>query len=722
MISNVLKIKTKVFKQLKDYCFNNENPFADLEDTETNIGYAFQFEIWKKALDVRYQFELIVILINTFAMLWISNSLIDDGVNIQSLIVIIQDLESQPQTSDVVASLIQNYATIGTYNDTYMQDYNCLFYLSMLTLAFTIKDIQELIYTKLRGVFLQFFTIEIILDLFNALISLFWIYKHYSSLGVNLDSYRPELRAWELIYRMQIDNTFNINIVIATIMGIQLTRLVFSLQVTKTFGPMIKILGSMLVSVAIFMLLFTVLFLIFAVIGLQLFLDLDAFISIKMTWITLFSASLGNFDYTIFNSATIVPPFVGYIYLTTFLIFIAIMLLNFLVAILSNIYAQLNDVQIGLYLRKVIYLRQKYDYDEKFSWIISALPPLNILSFLLLPIIIFKRSIVLNHMILVIEYIPVIITAVVIFLISTLVTLPISYGLLIFYKFSNLLNKPIFGSKDLLLRVLDLLIFIFIGVFILLLWTCLDVVSFTLKLFDRKIIYINNLDQDYYEKINQKMDGIQKALINADPAKSMSHETNDLLNKVKNINKALSPIKEGLSDNTLRIFKACLKVVKDRHFKLLGKMDKDDFKYIPTICVLFEMKEMFMITEQINRVLFGVTYVKKEAFIESQKFQDIVDWILEFEKRELRIDAEDDDESSSEEDDDSQTQQINKGTLRRIEIEQETKLYLTRSNEKWILDQYNLCKKFLIQNSINGDYDEFYHPVYENFDHIKGLK
>ena len=164
-----------------------------------------------------------------------------------------------------------------------MQDYNCLFYLSMLTLAFTIKDIQELIYTKLRGVFLQFFTIEIILDLFNALISLFWIYKHYSSLGVNLDSYRPELRAWELIYRMQIDNTFNINIVIATIMGIQLTRLVFSLQVTKTFGPMIKILGSMLVSVAIFMLLFTVLFLIFAVIGLQLFLDLDAFISIKMT-------------------------------------------------------------------------------------------------------------------------------------------------------------------------------------------------------------------------------------------------------------------------------------------------------------------------------------------------------------------------------------------------------------------------------------------------------
>ena len=230
-------------------------------------------------------------------------------------------------------------------------------------------------------------------------------------------------------------------------------------------------------------------------------------------------------------------------------------------------------------------------------------------------------------MILVIEYLPVMMTAVMVFVGSTLMILPFSYGLLIFYKFSNLLNKPIFGSKDLLLRVLDLFTFIFLGVFLLLLWTILDVASFMLKLFDRRIIYINNLEQEYYENINQKMDGIEKekALANGNPAKSMFSENNDMLNKVKNINKALSPIKEGLSDNTLKIFKACLKVVKDHHFKLLGKMDKDEFKYIPTICVLFEMKEMFMITEQINRVLFGVTYIKKVAFIQSQKFQDIVD-------------------------------------------------------------------------------------------------
>ena len=650
MISNVLKIKTKVFKQLKEYLFKSDNPFAGMEDSEANVGYAFQFNVWKQALDVRYQFELVVILINTFVMLWISNSLIDDGVNIQTLILIIQDLENQPQTDETISALNYNYSQMSIYNDSYMFDYYWIFYLSMLTLAFTVKDIQELIYTKLRGMFLQFFTIETILDIFNAFITIFWIYKNYSSLDVNLNSVRPELRAWTLIYNMQIDNTFHINIIIATTMGIQLTRLVFSLQVTKTFGPMIKILGRMLVSVAIFMLLFTVLFLLFAVIGLQLFLDLDAFISITMTCITLFSACLGNFDYTIFNSATIVSPTVGYIYMTLFLIFVMILLLNLLIAILSNIYAQLNDIQIALYLRKVLYLRQKYDYDEKYSWMISAIPPLNLLAFILSPLIILNKSKTLNHIILLFEYIPVMLTAIIVFSIFSVFMIPISYGLLLFSKCSNLFNKPIIGLKDILLRITDLVIFTFLGSFIISLWVCLDILNFTLKLFDLKIIYINTSEQEYFEGINLLMDGIEqhKAMLNPD-IMNRKEDIDDSLSRVKNINKALNPIKEGLSDNTLKILKACLKVVKDRHFKTLGKMDKNEFKYIPTLWVLFELKEMFMITEQINTVLFGVTYTKKENFILSDKFQEIVDSILEFEKRELRIDAEDEESESEEE-------------------------------------------------------------------------
>ena len=48
--------------------------------------------------------------------------------------------------------------------------------------------------------------------------------------------------------------------------------------------------------------------------------------------------------------------------------------------------------------------------------------------------------------------------------------------------------------------------------------------------------------------------------------------------------------------------------------------------------------------------------------------------------------------------------------------------FLIKSNEKWILDQFNLCKKFLNQNSIQGHYDDFSHPAYDDFGHIRSMK
>ena len=53
-----------------------------------------------------------------------------------------------------------------------------------------------------------------------------------------------------------------------------------------------------------------------------------------------------------------------------------------------------------------------------------------------------------------------------------------------------------------------------------------------------------------------------------------------------------------------------------------------------------EMKELLMIPEQINTILFGMTYTKKAEFVKSPKFEEIVDCLFEFEKKELKIDAE----------------------------------------------------------------------------------
>ena len=119
-ITNVLRTKIKVFKEVKELWFKSDNPLGVMEDSEVNVGHAFQFQVWKKALDVKYQFDLAIILIASFVMLWYGNDLVDWENSIRSLYPIIQDLESQTQTDSVISSLNNYYSQMGDYSSQYI--------------------------------------------------------------------------------------------------------------------------------------------------------------------------------------------------------------------------------------------------------------------------------------------------------------------------------------------------------------------------------------------------------------------------------------------------------------------------------------------------------------------------------------------------------------------------------------------------------------------------
>ena len=203
----------------------------------------------------------------------------------------------------------------------------------------------------------------------------------------------------------------------------------------------------------------------------------------------------------------------------------------------------------------------------------------------------------------------------------------------------------------------------------------------------------------------------------------MQNKAEDQTVSFRSVNKVLNPIKEGLAENTLKIMKAWIKTTKDSHFAVVGKMDKDSFKYLPTSWIIIELKEVFMIQEQINVLLYGVSYNKNEEFLKSEKFDKIIESLLEFEKKAISIDAEDSegDSDDHEEIEDSSIKNKSGSQIssiqRRDEIALEIKLFLSKSNEKWILDQYNLWKRFLITNSIEGHYN-----ICNNYLKLKTLK
>ena len=105
----------------------------------------------------------------------------------------------------------------------------------------------------------------------------------------------------------------------------------------------------MLIDLAKFMILFTVSFFIFACAGNTMFQSLTDYERLDTTFLTLFNAALGNFDYTVFADLEIGLRIAGYTFMTLYLLFMLITLLNFVIAILSDTYAILTEKSSALY-------------------------------------------------------------------------------------------------------------------------------------------------------------------------------------------------------------------------------------------------------------------------------------------------------------------------------------------------------------------------------------
>ena len=84
----------------------------------------------------------------------------------------------------------------------------------------------------------------------------------------------------------------------------------------------------------------------------------------------------------------------------------------------------------------------------------------------------------------------------------------------------------------------------------------IDTVSFSIKLFSKRIMLIDKEQQEKQMMINEQMDGSLKKsaadLIGKDPISPIPQPTF----RAKGGNKGLNPLKEGLSDTTFKIVKA----------------------------------------------------------------------------------------------------------------------------------------------------------------------
>ena len=136
-------------------------------------------------------------------MLYNANTLINCMNNIQASNLIIVNFQSMDQTSDVVQQLSDQINIQMSNTDSFFQNINALLSLSILSLAYLVSNIQEMIYSHLRGVFVQGLTAELMLNLVNSILVIYWVFNHFVNYANGLDDYPYYQQGNIVIERMQ---------------------------------------------------------------------------------------------------------------------------------------------------------------------------------------------------------------------------------------------------------------------------------------------------------------------------------------------------------------------------------------------------------------------------------------------------------------------------------------------------------------------------------------
>ena len=183
----------------------------------------------------------------------------------------------------------------------------------------------------------------------------------------------------------------------------------------------------MISDMIIFMILYVTQLIVFASVGVLLFVEISAYKDVYEASKTLFNASLANYDFSTLKKNN-KGELVGDVYLIVFIILNAVLLLNLLIAVLSSTYAMLEDKKLVLYINEILELRSSLEFDKNCSSLVSTSPLFNVIAVMFSPLIMSKEnSQLINNILFHIEYIPILILITIVYTFCNLLLLPLAY-------------------------------------------------------------------------------------------------------------------------------------------------------------------------------------------------------------------------------------------------------------------------------------------------------
>ena len=355
--------------------------------------------------------------------------------------------------------------------------------IAILTFFYPFRILLDFVYThKLQRPF-SLVTVHYVLDLaIGVVFAIRFSYESVYTEGFDgLSAQDQHFKYYENIFEIHNHGVF-ISVLYSIASGILWLKIVLLMRLSRLLGPLVTTIRFMLYDVASFMTIYGILIIVFSCVGNLLFSDLTAYGDIYHCILTLFDASLGNYDLTLFENAKL-HEVVGDVYLISFIILMNILILNLLIAILSTTYAILDERKLVLYINEILRLRNTMDHDKRYSALVSSFSPWNGFVLPFVPFFVVKRDTqTLNRVLLHVEYFPIVVLLTIFFIIGNFLVIPFAYLKGVFLKIVHLGSK-----RDKGYRLMQFFVFLVFGLGILLYNFVADLIAFWIHMYQFRV-------------------------------------------------------------------------------------------------------------------------------------------------------------------------------------------------------------------------------------------
>lgn len=217
------------------------------------------------------------------------------------------------------------------------------------------------------------------------------------------------------------------------------------MQFNDQLGPLYKIVGKMTKDFLNFLIIYAILIIMFSIVGNLLFIIEipEHYGSLFESILTIFDASLGNYSFAVFEGKYISArtEAIGKVYLFIVVLLFNILVLNLIIAILSNTFNMFEPKSKGLYLSKILSVRPTMSYDERFGALLIGLPPFNCHLILSVPVfLIMDRPEKFNSFLVGIQHFLLIVVYLILFFTICVALIPFAYLKALIFKFSVIVD------------------------------------------------------------------------------------------------------------------------------------------------------------------------------------------------------------------------------------------------------------------------------------------